>query len=524
MKSISANFRKIQLPSAILFIGTVISIAWSIYFSLVTISIPYQIEYREGTAQVLTGFFLKRQNPFILENQPLAMNNYGLGYNLIVLPFAAVFGNTLSVHRSVTFGFVLLSASLGFFIVHKKTGNNPLALACAAFITIGLVGNGGIGAFPAALGTFLFLVAIFTPFLRSFDLAGLIVSILASLMAFYTKPYFLLAFGIVLSYLFLFVSKRKSILYGLGFFTFFIPLLFAANYIFPLYFINTIIGNASNAYLTFNHLFAQLKELFFLFYPTLFLVLIFLFTGFFKSKPRKYAHLNKAGNIFNFSKWSVPVISYPFHFILYSFTCSFLAFLFVLGPHIGNYMNYAYQLLIPTFFSWFFQEITFKNNLKYALIVVVVVVSNLFIWSGKVLSPDMLKQKDSKEWRQVFDYIHASSLTLNSPALTSEIVALGQTPSDSGQTAYFYAVKPFSGNLLTRITYPKFQNDGIRYKLLINRMIKEQRYDLITTTSKFSFYQEENISNYYFQFSEVKLEMPQTNQLWTLEIWKPLLK
>ena len=108
MKSTPTDFQRIQLPKAVLFTGALISVLWSIYFSLVTILIPYQIEYREGTAQVLTGFFLRAENPFVLESQPLAMNNYGLGYNLVVLPFAALFGNTLLVHRSVTFVFVLL--------------------------------------------------------------------------------------------------------------------------------------------------------------------------------------------------------------------------------------------------------------------------------------------------------------------------------------------------------------------------------------------------------------------------------
>lgn len=521
MKPTHADFKKIQLATTLLLAGAFLSIAWSIYFSLVTISIPYQIEYREGTAQVLTGFFLRWENPFVLESQPLAMNNYGLGYNLIVLPFAALLGNTLLVHRSVTFVFVLLSALLGFSVAYKKTRNNSLALTYAAFIMIGLIGHGGIGAFPSALGTFLFLVAIFAPFLRSFDLISLIISILTSLMAFYTKPYFLLAFGIVSSYLFLFVSKRKSALYSLAFIIAFALLAFAVSYMFPLYFINTIIGNVSNTHMTFENLFIQLRDLFFFFYPVLFLVSIFLTIDLFDKRFQKEPRLNRFESLFNFSKWNSPLIDHPVHFLLYSFICSFLVFLFVLGPHIGNYMNYAYQLLIPTFFCWFFQEITFKGKMEYVF--AVAVLFNLFAWGGEVLSPDMLKQKDSKEWTRLFEYVHSSTMILNSPAIVSEMVKFGQIPMDSGQTSYFYLVKPFSDSLLVNIPYDKFHRDGIRYVSLIDQRVEKQKFDLlILTKEKATFFHSKRLSDYYMKVDELKLEMPQTYQTWTMVVWVPL--
>jgi len=523
MKSISANFQKIQLPKAILFAGALMSILWSTYFALVTISMPYQIEYREGTAQVLTGFFLKGENPFVLASQPLAMNNYGIGYNLTVLPFAALFGNTLLVHRSVTFVFVLLSAGLVFFVVNKKTGDNSLALACAAFIMIALIGNGGIGAFPSALGTFLFLVAISVPFLCSFDRMSLIVSIFTSLMAFYTKPYFLLAFGIVFSYLFLFSSKRKGVLYGLTFFVVFALFAFAVKYIFPLYFVDTVIGNASNTYLSFRHLFTQLRDLFFFFYPVLFMALLFLFIVFSEKKLPKNSRPHGYGKLFNFSKWDVSLIDHPFHFLLYSFLCSFLAFSFVLGPHIGNYLNYAYQLLIPTFFGWFFCELTFKKNMKYIL--ALAVLFNLFIWGGKALDPDMLKQRDSKEWARLFEYVHSSKVILNSPTSVAEMVRLGKMPMDSGQTSYFYTVKPFSENMLVDTSYDVLYNDGYRYVLLIDRMVKKQRFDLVMLTEeKATFFHSKILGDYYSQVDEIKLEMPQTGQRWTMLLFRPLEK
>src|SRR5690349_14179278 len=225
---IKAKIRGWSFSQHLLFWGAIASSLWSVYFAVVTISIPYQIEFREGAAQVMTEFLLHRSNPFRLENQPLAMNNYGLGYNLVVVPFAALFGNTLTVHRWVSFVFIILSALAGFFVVHKIRGELPSAFACAAFILIGLTARGGIGAFPSAMGTFLFMAAVLLPFLRAFDSLSLIVSILVSIAAFYSKAYFVLGFGVVASYLFLFLSRKKGLLYGVLFLTVFAISLFVA--------------------------------------------------------------------------------------------------------------------------------------------------------------------------------------------------------------------------------------------------------------------------------------------------------
>jgi hypothetical protein len=166
------------LPRILLLTGAISSILWSVYFSVITIFIPYQIEFREGNALVLTKILLGGRNPFSFENQPLGMTNYGLGYNLVVLPFAMLFGNTLVVHRAVTFTFILLVAFLIYLSLNRSVHEPVLALVCSAFIMTGLIANGGIGAFPSAMGTFLFYIAILVPFVRSFDKNSLVISVL----------------------------------------------------------------------------------------------------------------------------------------------------------------------------------------------------------------------------------------------------------------------------------------------------------------------------------------------------------
>lgn len=507
------------LISEILLLGSAAgSILWSIYFAVVTISIPYPIELREGASQVMTRFFLSGSNPFVLQNQPLAMNNYGLGYNLVVAPFAALLGNTLLVHRSVTFGFILLSAVTGFFAIHKLKRNIALGLAYAAFIMIGLINRGGIGAFPSAMGVFLFMMTVFIPFFKGFTPISLLLSSLFSIAAFYSKAYFVLGFGVVASYLFLFVSKKTGLLYSLYFFLFFVVSFFVVRFAFPLYFIDTIIGNISNTSRSAAHMYSQMKQLWLYFFP------ILLSSSLVLLSTKGHALTGAMDQPFNIQKWESPLINVSLDYFLYASVCSLLAFIFLLGPHIGSYLSYAYQLIIPVFFCWFF--LNFNPQRKMGFLIVVLIVFNLFFWQKSVLPPQMLEQKASKEWSSLYSYIQPSANILNSSVITSAMIDSGLSPIDSGQTVYYYFVKPYPDSPLFGISYAALRSDGFEYIKFIDNSLAKQKFDLIFTTLEKggTFYHMGLVEKFYMPITEIKVEMPQTDQQWTILIWKPIVK
>jgi len=472
------SFGKLNNPVSriLLFIGAIGSMMWSVYFSVVTIFIPYQIEFREGTALVLSKILMGGGNPFSFENQPLGMNNYGLGYNLAVLPFAMLSGNTLVVHRTVTFAFILLAALVVFLSLNKSCKEPVLALACSAFVMTGLIANGGIGAFPSAMGTFLFYAAVLVPFARLFDRIGLLTSVLVALASFYTKPYFILGFGIVASYLFLFVSKKRSVFFVAQFLFLFVISFLIVRSVFPLYFINTIVGNISNTYRAFEHLVEQLVLLLLYFYPALILALL-VFFRWWLSKRERPSVSHKRGALFNFVVWDQPMVAYSDGYIFYSLVCSLLAFLFILGPHVGTSMSYAYQLVVPLFFIWLFQRISL--DAKFANVIALVILFNLYIFGQKTISPNILRQEDPKKWMRLINTVASTSNILNSPVVTSNVVELGLNPVDSGQTNYFYAVEPYQEHALVGPSYDAFQSDGFEYVQFIDDSIKGQKFDLI---------------------------------------------
>jgi hypothetical protein len=283
---------------------------------------------------------------------------------------------------------------------------------------------------------------------------------------------------------------------------------------FPLYFVNTIIGNISNAETSAAHVLSQLKQLLFYFVPvllsSLFLVLI-----------EDDTSRRRPGFKFAVKDWNGPLMSTSTDYLLYASLCALLAFLLVLGPHIGSYLNYAYQLVLPLFFSWFFLK--FDPSRKWGFLIAAAVIFNLFFWGTNVLSASLLESRTAKEWDRLYSYIRSSSNILNSPVITSGVIRFGLTPLDSGQTSYFYSVKPYPDSPLLGPRYHAFRADGFNYIKFIDNSIEKQKFDLVVTTmEKSTFYHARFLEEFYVPVDRLTVDMPHTDQHWTLLIWKPL--
>jgi len=62
----------------------------------------YPLEYREFGVIFSTDLLLQGYNPYSIDLQPVAMNAYGIIYNMLVLPLAQVWGSTPFAHRVVS--------------------------------------------------------------------------------------------------------------------------------------------------------------------------------------------------------------------------------------------------------------------------------------------------------------------------------------------------------------------------------------------------------------------------------------
>lgn len=510
---------KWQISKILLVLGSVLSISWSVYFMYRTVLIPHQVTTLEGAANVHTWFYLRGMNPFTLENQPIGITLYGFIYNFIVFPFAVWFGNTLAVHRAVNLVFIFLSSVIYFKVIFRERKNNLLALAGSAFAMIslaGVQGLGGISAYPAPTGAFFFTVAIFVPLLFSFDNKSLAFSIFFILAGFYTKPYFLLSFGIVASYVFLFVSPKKGLIYGLSFIIVALLSILVVKDIFPLYFVGTIWANVSQTIRSLDHLLSQLNSLINTFLPLLTITLL--------SLAADGVRIGDKSNIKNFlkinvSRWNEPLFGYSADYIFYAFLITLLAFVTVLGWHSPNPLGYAYQLVAPLFICWAFSRLIPEN--KTNLISAFLIIVNLFTWQSSVMSPEYLKERSPNEWTRLMGYLDGVNAFIHPPMMVTDIMALGYAPMDSGQTVIFYTIQPYPDTILTDIPYERVRRDGYSLTSSINHRIEKRGYDvIIIQKDKSQFFDTWTLEQNYDQVDEITIYLNFEGNI-TLQVWQP---
>lgn len=520
--SAPVNFAHLKIVYFVFWgIATVLTF-WFFYFSISTIFMPFPIEYREGAVQVMTQILLAGGNPFSLQYQPLAMNNYGFGYGLVVFPFAKLFGNTLLVHRSINFCFLLACLLLVGKTIWDQKKDILLAFLAGLLIAVTLAGLSGLGAFPSTMGTFLFLLSITIPLRRSFSNSGLIASAMFSLMAFYTKPYFILGFGIVAAYMFIFVSKQRAANYSILFLLAFSLIVLIVRSLFELYFIDTFISNLSNAEFSSAHMRSQLMQLDIEFLPTIILAVILLLLNWamFSSTAQTQKRFDLEINI---SKWDAPFLPRPFNYLTFTSVVCFLTFVYVLGPHLGNSMTYGYQILVPPFILCVFQALQVKSRVVVLALGLLLV--NILSLEYTLLHPSFLRQRDSAAWHQLYRYVDDLERVVNSPVMASALIECGIPPVDSGQTQFYFRIKPYSDRKLFGPGYETVASNGDAYCSSLENDVRQRKFDGIFITRRArNMIPADLVAEYYVQVDLLTLEMPQTRQTWDIEVWKPSSK
>ncbi len=515
------NNSRIEAALGIFFWASIlIVLSWLFYFAIATIIMPYQIEYREGAAQVMTQVLLKGGNPFSTDNQPLAFNNYGIAYNLVVLPLAALFGNTLPVYRIVTFLFLIFSCILIFQTIFKFNRNVIFSGAGAIFVLMGAASRGGNGAFPSAMGEFLFLGAILIPALRSFDLFTLVLSAVLCVIAYYTKPYFVLSFGIVASYLFVFVSKKKGLLYSFLFVFLCVFSYLLVRYFYKYYFIDTLVSNlhqTSDA--SWGHVSDQLLESVREFYPSIILAAALLLPSLAKLHLRNILTKELFSRL-DFLRMDRPLVAQPLNYFAYVFVFSFLTFILILGQNAGSYMNYLYHIVLPPFYLVLLQSI--KPASRLGLISFFLLLLNIVSFGWFRFNPDFLQQAHSNDWATLYQYVDGSKQVLNTPVITSELVRVDIVPVDSGQTEYYYELKPYADNKLLGPNYDVVKQNGTTYKNLVRRSMVNAEYSYIIIKAGDHIFMTGDRAKYYSLIQTLTIPMPQVDQQWNVEIWKPI--
>ena len=477
------------------------------------ITFPYQLEYREGAIVLTTQALLRGINPYIVENNPLYINVYGLGLHLVAWPLAALLGNSLALHRTISAMFTFFQLILVMSVLrHEKTGWLFILLA-SGFMWIGQLDSTSPLARPDTMGEYLFLCSLFIPYLLGFRSSSIILGVALGIFGFYTKPYFILGVPILLTYLFLFVSKKKAVIAGVGAFAGLLISALMVNYLFEAYFFNTIFSHVADAIDSYPHLLEQIIT-FAQDYWSIFAVGLVAGGVFFQKANFQTTF---SGLHLELRTFSDPLLPVQFNFFSYCLLIPVVLIYFSMGRHTGATQIYFYQLLTPFVLIIFFHWVETLDWQKGWIVLLVMI--NLFTHTVQNLKVD-LNFTVSPDWAQLNQALSNHSNILNSPVSVSMLVANNQTIIDSGQTWYFWPM-PASASLF----YPdlgrlkQVENDFLNG---IQADIAHQHYDLIMFDRRNQReISPEFVQKYYKLERVIDLYLPHTSQTWKIELWIP---
>ncbi len=526
LKTMSEEERGRIAAKGFLWVGIIFFTFWLLNYARVLLVDPNPAEFREGANLVMTEYILKGENPFALEHQPLLNTNKGFVYNYTVLPLAMLFGNTLFIHRFVSIFFIILSCVLISLALRKMQIPAPFAIAGGNILFACLLYYVSPIARVDGMGTFLFLAAILIPWFAKFNTASLVASGIISIMAFYTKPYFVLCYGIVTAYLFLFHSKKKGFWYGLIILLILVASIFLVNNIFECYFLHTVINSSSIAGISGSiaYLFRQLFRFVRVLWPIGLIFLIHLIHQR-ENLEEKQAQLKTPfWKNFNLRDANQPFFStFDIGYFETFFLISTAAIVFLLGLHRGNYMVYLFQLMVPPFILLIFRWLTLKFT--FVQITSPLIILNLTILSFFLLYPNN-PNAYVEEWDILNSYVEESNHILNTPLLAPKMLQEGMTVIDSGSSGYFYRTKPYADTYFAP-SYAEVEQQGLQYKQLIEDQVRSHYFDhvIITKSPSYNpFIDVDVLSKYYEMVQDIILYLPQSNETWDIQIWDPLPK
>ncbi len=217
-RSDTTQLLAVRVAGIALAIVLIASLAYFAAFHARFLNLPGPQETRESSIPLTTSLMLKGGRPYNLESSPAITNVYGVVYNYALLPAAKIWGATFLVHRAGSLVFLLLGAALLFVMLRKSGVGGGLALGGAAFYYLFNATTYAICARPDTLGGGLMLaVLIFVMPGRGGtppSWVNLALSAALGVLAFYTKPYFVLAIPLAAAGLWVTVGLRLALLYS----------------------------------------------------------------------------------------------------------------------------------------------------------------------------------------------------------------------------------------------------------------------------------------------------------------------
>lgn len=480
----------------------------------------YLLEWREFGLMYSTDLLLQGKNPYALGLQPVAINPYGLLYNLTVLPLAWIFGFGPIVHRIVSCAFIILSCACLFWGMKKSGVSLPLAFIGTAVFYGHSATSMEITARPDSMGQFFFIASIVLPMLYAFRPRALVASGVLALLAFSAKTYFFFGAPLLALYIFLFENKLKGVWYGLGTGIGLVALIVLTNELCETYVINTLLLMIGSLADSGTHLRMNLLR-----YATTqlgFLVSFFWAYGFVVGSRSPVAQLPSLPTI-NLRPLNGPLIDARVSVPAFMTVCALAIIMGKMGWNTGQAQLYYHQLLTPFLMWWIVATLDRVAVKRWWIVLAPPIAINLVLMWSFFLFVEYetpLYVDRSAEWKALERVMETHNDVFQQSALAYLAAKHDKPIYDTGWHEYFPNIEKYAS---LKLTLPYLdQCRDFRSRLM--EKVTEGKFDLVLQGTGVAELVPSNVlkKNYHIA-GHMSVPLPFFNQKGTaiVRVWEP---
>jgi len=474
---------------------------WLVILHLRMIVSPAPQEMREGAIIWITRLMLEGRNPYVLSELPASSYAYGIVYRLVVLPFARIFGNGYTVHRAVSAVSIAGACGVLYHVLRRQRTSVLLSAigvmlfyASSVYFVAPLARPDGLGVFFCLAS----LACLFTDDLTpGWFAAGLILGLLALL----TKIYLAFPPFIMSMYVFLFVSPKRGLIYGVATLTAALVTLFTMTLFYPAYITMSLVDNMNSAaYYNLDHMKRQTLDWLLYSLPLTVALAILLV---------------RAVTRTSFGQWIRSTPS-PFAFAA---AVNATVFFCIFAGHAGAHMTYMFHLVTPLLLAAMWPSF---DERSWAGAIVALALPVAFIANAHYFPLTFGRFRAAEAtFAQLSDVIRTHQYVLGSTEVAGPLALAGQPVFDSGHSQYF-------GEAAVKYRVPGLvpaESIDARWKAFLSEMksgIVAGRFDLIIRNRRPGLIPDGLVAAHYNRVATIEVDLPWGAQRWPLDLWEPI--
>lgn len=474
--------------------------AWLILLHATMVGTEAPMEMRDGAMLATTEALLRGENPYAIQDLLETGNLYGIGYPLIVVPFASLLGPGFATHHLVTALGILGSSLIVFFWLCRAGLGRVDALLGTGLVYAGLVYYTGAVARPDGVGVFFMLAAIEA--MRHDDLGtrGYAIGLVLSLLGLVCKLYCVWPAFAAAAYVFLCRDWRRGLAYGAAAIGATAATVVVTNAILPGYAAFVLVANIRASDYEFSYLLRQLRDWSLFELPLL-----------------------AAGAVLLWRARGVLPSRRGIDFFAAMTALSTIALVFCLGGDTGAHLSYFFELLSP-FAAVAILTAAARQPLALALFRLALPAAVLVNAHWFPLDPGRIAAAGIR-YAEMRVLVDEGREVLASTEFAG-LLALEHRPlAATGHARYFVNATDYEAPFWLAPLLPSpelLDTVWRRHCSAIERGIEQQRYDLVLTDpSPGAPVTLDLLAGRYRVVRTLTIDMPWALQTWPIRVWRP---